>query len=472
MRREAPWQDPKKPRGKRKGGRRRPNTSSSSSNAAQQALENVSRENLRYNKMAHKAKKSFRERIVSIVEEQRALLRKSNYMKAIQGGSKWKESTLFSKLQDFLQLQGRRAYCGDGKRRSTRRHLSSTPNDDKNSSISPRRIKTSPSAQIQLGFLMALREAVENIIAASNREESNQEEVKEEDDDDRDDDNECQKKQDTAAKHNKSESEDKKGFAVQQQQQPGNLSSPTLPLKDDGVVRVLVYDPMLSDMEYEILELDYKCQRISYRMYSNVIWANWGENISRVALIGNREVTPQTRNNISFLLSHPRHSLSAYVDKNNIAPGNGGDKHNTEKDLALPRILPYCKEVKISDSSFEVPGVFNDMSLHLFSIPEGQWKNVPVEFVAGRNSTGAAARCGSLAQRVGDARGRIGNVRMQSKLAMGSHWSSPRNWRSASLMVPCNIDRSAKEFEGVPELTSDWFVQFIVGAAGMNHGHS
>mmetsp|Transcript_7577 Transcript_7577/g.12019 ORF Transcript_7577/g.12019 Transcript_7577/m.12019 type:complete len:112 (-) Transcript_7577:145-480(-) len=102
-------------------------------------------------------------------------------------------------------------------------------------------------------------------------------------------------------------------------------------------------------------------------MYSNVIWANWGENISRVALIGN--------------------SLSAYVDKNNIAPGNGGDKHNTEKDLALPRILPYCKEVKISDSSFEVPGVFNDMSLHLFSIPEGQWKNVPVEFVAGRNSS-------------------------------------------------------------------------------------
>jgi len=250
------------------------------------------------------------------------------------------------------------------------------------------RIKTSPSAQIQLGFLMALREAVENIIAASNREESNQEEVKEEDDDDRDDDNECQKKQDTAAKHNKSESEDKKGFAVQQQQQPGNLSSPTLPLKDDGVVRVLVYDPMLSDMEYEILELDYKCQRIrvnerckrrakmptimfmphcSKGMYSNVIWANWGENISRVALIGN--------------------SLSAYVDKNNIAPGNGGDKHNTEKDLALPRILPYCKEVKISDSSFEVPGVFNDMSLHLFSIPEGQWKNVPVEFVAGRNSS-------------------------------------------------------------------------------------
>ena len=154
-------------------------------------------------------------------------------------------------------------------------------------------------------------------------------------------------------------------------------------------VSVSVFDPVLSALEKDVLEAlgcsiitkNEQAKRVVSEptlfymphcprgMYNNVIWANWGERLDNVGILGN--------------------SLTAYAENANLSTikvhqtADSKNQHIAEI-AAIVSVAKHTKEVRLMDR-FSVAGIFNDLSLHLFDLPKHLWNQRPVEFVARPN---------------------------------------------------------------------------------------
>ncbi len=143
-----------------------------------------------------------------------------------------------------------------------------------------------------------------------------------------------------------------------------------LELGKDAVVRAFAFDPVLTHLDETalrrlgcgLIDINEKgkrpaaCPTLFYmphcprKLYSNVLWANWGSALGHVAILGN--------------------NLRGYQSR---LRGGGGVK---PVDDAVARVLPHT-DLIACQNTFAVSGVFNDLCLHTFKLPVKLWNERP-----------------------------------------------------------------------------------------------